>query len=155
MWEWCVEAIQTDSLLVGGTPTARPAARRRSYVFKNMNRKPAKPEENPWSDHRKQNYERGRSKGHILTMVQRVAELRGVEAALLLSEKRGTEAIASARSLVMAACATMGVPLCHIARTFQRKWETVYTAELTCARRYRNSAKFRKEWDEMTRDLDE
>jgi|GEM_PF-3128984 len=109
----------------------------------------------PKQDLRRRDFERGRSKQQILTIVERVVALRGVEAAPLFSEKRGKEEIASARTLVMASCAAMGVPLCHIAKTFQRKWETVYSAEMTCANRYRNSAKFRKEWDELTRDFDE
>lgn len=95
------------------------------------------------------------SKGRIQTIVERVAEVRGVEAKELFLTRRESEKVASARSLAMAACGAVGVPLCHIARAFGRQWQTVHSAEMQASRRYRNSANFRVEWDKITAGLHE
>lgn len=102
-------------------------------------------------DHRTCDHERGRSKERILRLVEAVAVVRLVEWRLLFSPHREAEKVAGARVLAMAVCAAQGVPLCHIARAFGRTWATVYSAEQSCARRYRHSAAFREEWDELTR----
>jgi chromosomal replication initiation ATPase DnaA len=85
----------------------------------------------------------------VLRLVAAVAVVRGVEWQLLFSPRRECERVASARAFAMALCACEHVPLCHIARAFGRDWSTVYSAEQTCARRYRQSAAFRTEWDSI------
>ncbi len=104
----------------------------------------------PVIDARTRDHERGRSKATILRIVEQVAELRGVGWEAIFSRRRECERVASARTLAMAACAAAGVPLCHVARAFSRTWETVYSAETNCSRRYRTSAGFRREWQQLT-----
>ena len=106
-------------------------------------------------DRRTKDTAKPRSKGQIQIIVERVAELRGVAAADLFLRRRESETVASARSLAMAACCSVGVPLCHIARAFGRQWQTVYSAEMQASRRYRNSAVFRHQWDTITRGMNE
>lgn len=105
-------------------------------------------------DHRRRDFERGRSKTQIKQVLERVVVLRSVTHKDLIAAKGGDKGVLEARSLAMAACAAVGVPLCHIARTFNRNWATVYTAERKNAERYRKSEDFRKEWDSITKGLD-
>lgn len=104
-------------------------------------------------DKRRQDFERGRSKKQIKQVLERVVVLRAVTGKDLIAAKGGDKATLEARSLAMAACAAVGVPLCHIARTFNRNWATVYTAERKNAERYRANPEFRKEWDSIVKGL--
>lgn len=101
-------------------------------------------------DHRTKDEEKPRSKGRIQVIVERVAEVRGVDARALFLMRRESERVAGARSVAMAACCAVGIPICHIARAFGRQWNTVHSAEMQASRRYRNSASFRAEWDKIT-----
>lgn len=107
------------------------------------------------TDLRTKDAQKPRSKVTIRIVIERVAEIRGVDAAQLLLTNRESERVASARSLAMAACAAVGVPLCHVARTFRREWQTVWSAEGMASRRYQNSASFRAEWNKITAGLHE
>ena len=94
-------------------------------------------------------FERGRSRKKIHAVVEAVAAVRAVDAKLMMSIYRESEPVASARTFAMAACHAVGVPLVHTALAFRRQWQTVYCAETQCSNRYRNSAKFRAEWDTL------
>lgn len=93
------------------------------------------------------------SREKIRVIVERVAEVRAVDAVKMLNGTREIERIASARSMAMAACVAVNVPLCHVARVFKRQWATVYQAEAIACRRYRNSANYRREWDLVTKGM--
>jgi len=101
-------------------------------------------------DHRTCDHLKGRSKGIILSVVTAVAEIRGVDPRAMFGRNRGNWKVAGAKSMAMGICGYLGVPICHVARAFGRDWSTVYSAEMTCSRRYRNSSAFRLEWDNIT-----
>lgn len=118
-------------------------------------RRPFGPVAEPLPDLRTKDAVKSRSKDQIQTIVERVAEVSGVAAADLFLRQRESETVARARTLAMAACCSVGVPLCHVARAFGRQWQTVYSAEKQAARRYRNSSVFRRQWDTITRGMNE
>lgn len=104
-------------------------------------------------DHRTKDAQKPRSKERIRRVLELVAEIRGVNAESILLTQRESERVASARSMAMAACVAVGVPLCHVARAFRRDWATVWVAEVRASRQYQNSANYRTEWDKITAGL--
>jgi chromosomal replication initiation ATPase DnaA len=83
----------------------------------------------------------------IIAVVEAVTDLRKIPYKDMFSKKRENPTIAAARVLSMGLCCALDVPICIVARAFDRRWHTVYGAEESCSRRYKRSEGFRKEWN--------
>jgi hypothetical protein len=86
----------------------------------------------------------------IINIVETVADRRNVPWKALFDSGRGTNAASSARVLAMGLCCALDIPQYMVARSFRRSWATVFLAEKRCSKLYRESARFRKEWDSIS-----
>lgn len=85
----------------------------------------------------------------ILLIVETVASTRNIDWKPIFDKERGTNAASAARVLAMGLCCALEIPQYMVARCFKRTWPTVYSAEQRCSKLYRESAKFRREWDAL------
>ena len=92
---------------------------------------------------------RSKAERRINAVVEVVTDLKQIPFKYMFSKKRENPTIAATRVLCMGLCCALDVPICIVARAFDRRWHTVYGAEESCARRYKNSKVFRKEWDSI------
>ena len=104
-------------------------------------------------DRRRRDSEKEKSIAVVTHVVNHVAALSGVEWKELMERRRGRPVVASSRSMAMAACVTLGVPICHVARAFNRESKVVYVACEISRRRCANSASFRDHWNDITQAL--
>ena len=86
----------------------------------------------------------------IVAVVEAVTASRRIRYQDVMSPRRETPAIAEARVLAMGLCCALDVPICIVARAFDRRWHTVYGAEESCSKRYKRSEGFRREWETMS-----
>lgn len=86
----------------------------------------------------------------ISAIVEIVATARSVPWESFFTPGRGSKRQADARVLAMAICCAMEIPQYMVARAFSRSWASVFAAEKRASKKYRESAEFRKEWDNLT-----
>lgn len=86
----------------------------------------------------------------ISAIVEIVATARSVPWESFFTPGRGSKRQADARVLAMAICCAMDIPQYMVARAFSRSWASVFAAEKRASKKYRESAEFRKEWDNLT-----
>ena len=68
---------------------------------------------------------KSKAKRRIKAVVETVTELRGIPFNFMFSKKRENPTIAATRVLCMGLCCALDIPICIVARAFDRQWHTV------------------------------